>query len=372
MILGTYRDVEVSRRHPLSDTLGSVMREQGFLRVQLSGLAESEVEQLIDATASARPPSGVSTAIHQRTEGNPLFVTEIVKMLPSEGLEEVRAYLTSIPEGVRDAIGRRLNRLSEGCVQTLTMASVVGREFHFALLSSLMDEIPDMVLLELVEEALEAHVIEELPEGRERYRFSHALVQQTLLGELSASRRVRLHARIAEALEGLYGANFQAHSVELAYHFAESETVLGPEKLVQYSRLSGERALAAYAWEEALVHFERALAAKEGQPMGAEKAALLFGLGRAQTATQERYQREQVFNTVRPAFDYYMANGDLSHALAIAAYPFAIYQGGSVNQILSQGLAVVASDSYQAAPLLARYGQALSQELVMKRGPSAL
>ena len=222
LVLGTYRDVEVSRRHPLSETLGTLIREQGFLRVQLSGLAEPEVEQLIQRAAAGSSPPGFSATIHQRTEGNPLFVTEIIRMLPGEGLQERRDYLNAIPEGVRDAIGRRLNRLSEGCNQVLTTASVVGREFDFKLLSTLMDDLTETLLLKLVEEALEAHLLEELSGGRERYQFSHALVQETLADELSASRKVRLHARIGEALEELYGVETDDHAGELARHFADS------------------------------------------------------------------------------------------------------------------------------------------------------
>ena len=277
LVLGTYRDVEVSRRHPLAETLGSLIRERRFLRVQLPGLAEPEVEQLIQRAAVVRPPPGLSADIHQRTEGNPLFVTEIIRMLPIEGLEEDQDYLTSIPEGVKDAIGRRLNRLSEGCNQVLTTASVVGREFDFRLLSALMDDFTEAQLLGLVDEALEAHVIEEVSAGEERYQFSHALIQETLSEESSASRKVRLHARIAEALGEIYGVNVEAHAAELAHHCAEAEPVLGPDKLVHYSLLAGKRALAYYAWEEARSHFERGLEAKEGQPMDAGRRPSFSG-----------------------------------------------------------------------------------------------
>ena len=117
-------------------------------------------------------------------------------------------------------------------------------------------------LLEVVEEALAARVIEELPRSVGRYQFTHALIQETLSEELSTTRKVRLHARIAEALETLYGANVEARAAELAHHFAEAEAVLGTAKLVHYSLLAGERALVSYAYEEALAHFLRALAAK--------------------------------------------------------------------------------------------------------------
>ncbi len=114
-----------------------------------------------------------------------------------------------------------------------------------------------------------------------------ALIQETLAGELSTTRKVRLHARIAEALEALYGTELEAHAAELAYHFAEAEAVVGTEKLVYYSLLAGERALAAYAWEEALAHFERGLAVRGvisgsvGPVPDAEASTLLFGRGRA-------------------------------------------------------------------------------------------
>ena len=165
LVLGTYRDLEVSRRHPLSQTLGSLIREQRFLRVQLSGLAEPEVAQLIQRAEFVNPPAGLSAAIHQRTEGNPLFVTEIIRMLPAEVLGEDQDFFTRIPEGVRDAIGRRLNRLSESCNQVLTTASVIGREFDFKLLRDLSGDITEERLLELIDEALGGHIIEELPQA---------------------------------------------------------------------------------------------------------------------------------------------------------------------------------------------------------------
>ena len=111
----------------------------------------------------------------------------------------------------------------------LTTASVVGREFGFKLLSSLSGTASENELLEALEEALAARVLEELPDSAERYQFSHALIQETLSGELSAARRVRLHARIGEALEELYGVDAENHAAELARHFAQAEPVLGPE-----------------------------------------------------------------------------------------------------------------------------------------------
>ncbi len=93
----------------------------------------------------------------------------------------------------------------------------------------------------MLEEALSARVIEDLPLAVGRYQFTHALIQETLTQELSLTQRVRLHARIAEALEEIYGDNAEAHAAQLAHHFDEAEAVSGPNQLVRYSLLARER-----------------------------------------------------------------------------------------------------------------------------------
>ena len=170
--------------------------------------------------------------MHTQTEGNPLFVTEVVRLLAQEGqltarparpsrpagigepvegrAAERESWTVRIPEGVREVIGRRLNRLSQRCNQTLTIASVIGREFGLDQLDRLIEDVSSDRLLDVLEEALSARVIDELPTAVGRYQFTHALIQETLAEELSLTRRVRLHARIAETLESLYGAEAES------------------------------------------------------------------------------------------------------------------------------------------------------------------
>ena len=126
-----------------------------------------------------------------------------------------------------------MDRLSERCNETLTVASVVGREFTLDQLSPLIEDISGDRLLEVLDEALSTRVIEELPRAVGRYQFTHALIQETLAGELTTTRKVRLHARIAEALEKLYEGQEEAHAAELVQHFAEAESILGPVKLIK-------------------------------------------------------------------------------------------------------------------------------------------
>ena len=113
-----------------------------------------------------------------------------------------RASRVRIPEDLREIIGQRLNRSSERCKLVLTTAPVNGRECSLGLLDRLLQDISEDQLLEAVEEASEARVIEELPQMVGQYQFAHMLTQETLSEELSLTRRVRLHAQIGETLEG--------------------------------------------------------------------------------------------------------------------------------------------------------------------------
>ena len=361
--------MDLSRQHPLAESLGGLNRERLFQRVLLRGLSQEDVRRFIDIASGLAPPTGLVEAVHTQTEGNPLFVTEVVRLLVQEGemapeqSSTRESWTVRIPEGVREVIGRRLNRLSQRCNETLTMASVIGREFELRQLTPLIQDMSEGRLLEVLEEALAARFIEELPQAVGRYQFTHALIQETLAGESSATRRVRLHARIAEMLEEIYGDDVESHSAELARHYAQAETVVGTEKLVRYSMLAGERALASCGYEDALEHFDRALAVKEGHPIDADTAALLFGLGRSQIVLDRNRQSEAIANIHR-AFDYYADNGEVERAVIVAEYQVQMLGSGiqTGSDLVSRALNLVTTDSKEEARLLIRYGVVIGVE----------
>ena len=365
LLVGTYRDVELSRRHPLSKTLAELTRERLFERIVLRGLTSEDVAQFIEVTCGTSPPHALVSAVHAQTEGNPLFVTEVVRLLTQEGeltperLSESGSWSMRIPEGVREVIGRRLDRLSDQCNEALAVASVIGREFGLDQLQVLLEECSEDRLLQLLEEALSVRVIEEAAGSIDRYQFTHSLIQETLADELSLTRRVRLHARIAEALETLYDEDSDQHAAELAHHFAQAQTLLGPEKVIRYSRLAGESALAASAHEQALAHFERALAAKDGADFDDETAALYFGLGRAQLGALPRYELAPASDSLRRAFDYYVQAGDIGRAVSVAAgqMPLSVGLGETAfPELISHALNLVAAGSREEGQLLAQHG----------------
>ena len=364
LIIGSYRDAEVSQGSPLAQTLGDIVRQNVFRRLTLTGLNEKEVGELFETTSGISPSPESIRAIHGRTEGNPLFVRELTRMLGKESSIEGADQLLSIPEGIKETIGRRISRVSEECHQVLVTASIIGREFDFSVLSALKDEISEDQLLRVVDEALDLHLIDEVPSAIERYQFSHALIQETLAQEPSVSRRVRLHARIGEALEELYGSDMDAHASTLAFHFGRAASVIGDRKMVHYCLLAGEQALAAYAHEEAMEHFQRALGVRDGQPMDTEIASLLSGLGMAQAATVERHRIHEVIDTLSRALDYFTENKDIDRAVAIAEYPFypLLGQRTGNSQLIASALALVPPESPEAGRLLSRYGRVMGTE----------
>jgi DNA-binding SARP family transcriptional activator len=365
LIVVAYRDIALGRGHPLSQTLAELARERLFDRLPLRGLSEQDVATFIEASAGPVPPPELVDRIYQQTDGNPLFVTEVVHLLEQEGklaaetVPDGRGWSFRVPEGLREVIGRRLDRLSDRCNRVLQLAAVIGREFRLDQLTPLVD-LSEEELLGVAEEALAARIVVEPPGTAGCYRFVHVLFQDTLLEELSTTRRVRLHGQIAETLEALYGEQAEAHASALAYHFAAAESLLGPERLVHYSRLAGEQAFAAHAYEDAIAHFQRALSAREGSPIDDEIADLTVALVHSEFLGRERYDLGEALDRLHRAFGYYAAAGRTQRAVDLAAYPFPlVYRPTGVPELLTRALDLAPPGSLDAGRILANTGRFL-------------
>ena len=309
LVVGTYRDVELSRKHPLSAVLAELARESLVERILLRGLTRPDVARFIEMTASVRPPERLVRTVHEETEGNPFFVSEIVSLLVSEGhLDspgDLSDVLVTIPQGVREVVGRRLDRLSKDCNWVLSAACVVGREFSVDVLAPVVcdetthafpEEDPDDLtqerLLEVLDEAVAARVIQATTVGR--FMFSHALVREALYEELGVTRRVRLHRRVGETIERLQGDDPDRHLDELAHHFLEAQEL---DKAIDYAIRAAKRAMSLMAYEEGAQLFERALQALElrGGASGQKRAELLIALGDAQVRAGDGQRGKETY-----------------------------------------------------------------------------
>ena len=286
LVVGTYRDVDVRRQHPLAQTLGELMREQISQRILLRGLTEHDVARFIEMTAGLKPPAALVDAVYRETEGNPFFVNEVVRLLVTDGRleqpEKVKSWSVSIPQGVREVVGRRLDHLSAECNRVLTVAAVIGREFGVDALERVTGLSADR-LLEILDEAVVIRVVVELPRMIGRYAFAHALIRETLYEELGTTRRVRLHRQVGDVLEALYGEHPDSHLTELAYHFFEAAQGGDVQKAIDYAVRAGNRAAMLMAHEEAARHYEVALQAVElmPHPDEARHCELLLALAEA-------------------------------------------------------------------------------------------
>lgn len=286
LVLGTYNDVGLGRNHPLAHTIAELATAEHSRRIRLRGLSEASVERFIQLTAGIDPPPELVATVHRETEGNPFFVSEVVRLLVSDGrLDEALdagSWTMTIPDGVREAIGLRLSRLSDSCNTLLAMASVIGREFDIAVLES-ASGLSDDDLMAALEEAIAARVVTDAPQAGGRYRFSHALIRDTLYEELPTPRRARLHGRIGAVLEAVHSTRLERHLDELAHHFIEAAQAGSVEKGVGYAARAGQQAAERLAYEEAAAHYGRALQALEiGQaPADARRCDLLLALGEA-------------------------------------------------------------------------------------------
>ena len=259
LVVGAYRDVDPTLRDPLLSTLAELTREPVTHRLVLAGLDEPAVSDYIELAAGQTPSGSLVSAIHAETEGNPLFVGEVVRLLATEGrLKLAEPGELGVTEGIREVIGRRLRHLSADCYRVLTLASVLGREFDLDALERVSGTERNG-LLELLDEALAARVVSEVPGTRGRLRFAHALIRDVVYEALTGPRRARLHREAAEALEALYERDLEPHLSELAHQFAQTVVGRGAGKAVTYARLAAERAARMLAYEEAVRLYELAL-----------------------------------------------------------------------------------------------------------------
>ena len=218
LVICAHRDVDPAMSDPLSAAVAELVREPHARQVTLAGLGEAEVARYIECSSGETPSRSLTRSVAAETEGNPLFVVELVRLLVAERRLSEPHPRPAIPPGIRAVISRRVARLSLRSRGLLGLASVLGRDFSLDALGR-MGQFKRFGLLQALDEALGEHVLDEVPGSPGRLRFAHVLIRDTLYDELSAPRRLELHREAAEALEAVYAADPEPHVAELAQHF---------------------------------------------------------------------------------------------------------------------------------------------------------
>ena len=201
MVVGTYRDMAWPASHPLRTMLGAVAHELVVSSLVLQGLSEQAVarclEQTIGVATDSRAGDGrVSTyrgasVLSHRSPPLTAYCRDAHRAVPGPGRPEM-----PVPQRVRDVVIRRLQALSADCQQFLSVAAVVGHNFRLPVVVAVAAQAHpplQQALLDLLDEALAARLIAEVPRSPGHYSFAHALVRETLYEELPVRRRVHLH-----------------------------------------------------------------------------------------------------------------------------------------------------------------------------------
>jgi DNA-binding CsgD family transcriptional regulator len=342
-LIGTYRDVEVDRTHPLSASLAELRRSGTFNRIPLRGLTVDELHRMYEAVRGQPVSRAQAEAVHRATEGNPLFVQEVLRYLVEAGIvvfQEGR-YVpqqgvgAGIPDGLRDVVGRRLSRLSEKTNRVLASAAVIGRDFRLDVLKAVAG-LPEDEVLQALEEAAERSIVEQHSSvGSLVFRFSHAFFRQVLYEEIFAPRRIRWHQQVARALESVYARRLEEHSAELAEQYSHSTDVDDLRKAVHYGEMAARRAMSVFDYGEAVKNYEQTIAAQEvlDPEERGRRCDLLLGLAEALGPAGEPDKVESIAEEALELAESLSDHGRASQACRTALYGLlrrgSTFQGGA-------------------------------------------
>ena len=251
LIICTYRDVEAVGRGSLSCTLGEMRRSTGVERIRLAGLPEASIAELADRALGITLPQQAIDAIYSQTDGNPLFVIELLKVLREESAAvDADIIPVGIPDGVRETIGRRLSHLPAPCNELLAIASVLGRHFATRELVTVSERDFEFVLGNL-EQAVRAGLIEPGSARGEGYRFTHALIREVLYDELPILQRLKLHGRVADTLAEIHRADLSGVLTTIAHHYSQALPLGYAEQAATFELRAAEQATQMCAYEDA-------------------------------------------------------------------------------------------------------------------------
>ena len=285
LLIASYREAE---RRVLE--LGDVFAELARVgrRIPLRGLTSADIEAYVAAVTGSRPTRQLVARLQKITEGNPFFVGEIVRLLAAEDrLESLDQTSTDpflrMPAEVRALIRRRVANLAREAVAVLRVAAVIGREFDLYLLQRTSRLTPAR-FFDVLGDAVALGVIAELHATPRRYSFAHELVRETLYDDLPPARRLKLHREVGRLLESLYGEDLHPHLSEIARHLYLAAPLGDADQALEYLVRAGDRAAALFAYEEAAVHYRRALELLPlvGDASDERRSELLLRLGDAQ------------------------------------------------------------------------------------------
>jgi DNA-binding SARP family transcriptional activator len=256
LLIATVRSEEVTPDHPLQRLLPALRRTGRLEELELHALDTDKTAALGSQLAGRPLTAEQASRLYNDTEGNPLFVVEMVRaaVVAGRAPAERDASASPLPPTLQAVIGERLARLSPAAREVASLAATIGRAFSFNLLAHACD-LPEDALARAVDELWRRRIIRE--QGTAEYDFGHDRVREVAQRSLSAAHRRIVHRRIAQALEAVAGAHPQGLSAQIADHFEKAGLA---EPAVRHYRIAAEQAVHLFANDDAIRYCRRALA----------------------------------------------------------------------------------------------------------------
>jgi tetratricopeptide (TPR) repeat protein len=282
LIVGAYRETELDRAHPLAKSLVDWNRERLITRIALRRFNESETGDQLSALLGENVSGEFAVAVHRETEGNPFFVEEVLKALIEKGsvrrengrwrrcdMEQLL-----IPQSVKEAIGSRLDRVSQNCNDVLRVCAILGKGFTFEELVAAAEQSED-ILLDALDEATNAQLI--AAGSGDSFSFTHDKIREVLYEELNPIRRRRLHRHVAEGLRQRCTKS-QCAVEKLAHHYIQAGDY---EQGLEYAKQAAAEAVRVFAFDEAIAAYGRARDCAESLGLTEEQLAQEEAIGKA-------------------------------------------------------------------------------------------
>lgn len=301
LLVATYRDVELSKQHPLARLILDLNRDRVLRQISLNRLTSDYVAEIIsNHLGGGTVLPEFAKLVYTRTGGNPFFVEEVIRLLADESricktekgwtLKEIGN--VEIPSTVRALIEHRVSRLGVDLIQTLSLGSAMGMDFRYELLRKVTAQ-EDETLIAQLEKAAQAGLLIEKRVGRDVFfAFPDEQIKDYFYSELSLIRKRKTHARIAQAMEELYQAQKDEHLEELAYHYIQAGEIV---KAAEFSLEAGDRAARLHAYPEAKKHYQNVLELLDENEKNA-RLKVLIKLGDASSQTGESKEAIDHYN----------------------------------------------------------------------------
>jgi tetratricopeptide (TPR) repeat protein len=362
-VVGMCIDTEVPPDHRLRSVLADFRADRRVDTVHLRGLSREAVEELMRASTA---PVGLAPELFLLTDGNPLFLDEMIRQLSYRNAVAADADTPvppdlSPPAAIRELVARRVSRQPEDVIYLLQAAAVTGRECEAGIVAEAAELDRDRGL-DAFDQAEESRLLRRVGGTGERYAFTHALVRNAIYDELLRGRRVRYHHKIAVATERVHRAHADDYVNELAHHFYMGAPIADADKALRYCMAAGGRSLRLLAYEEAVQHFTRGLEVSEqyGDQDRSARCDALIALAEAQNRAGDTASANSNFERAA-AFARDIADAERLATAALRAGPLSYMGivGGNAEQVrlLEEARSMLPDvDSHLRAMVSARLG----------------